>query len=100
MVRWHPLLMLLIGMACGIAVVGTSTGGSGELLVDRENALVFPAGDDAALADRVRELDEDRSLLQRLGNTAAKLVRSCHDLETMTDAMEKYLRRVNGEPED
>lgn len=87
-------LMLLIGMACGIAVVGTPTGGSGELLVHRENALVFPAGDAAALAEQVRVLNEDRPLLVRLAENGASLVRSRYDIGNMVDAMEHLLVQI------
>lgn len=87
-------LMLLIGMACGIAVVGTSTGGSREILVHGINSLVFSAGDEVELANRVRMLDEDRLLLMKLGRSASKLVRSQYGLEVMIDRMEKIVQKV------
>ena len=46
------------GMAIGLLVVGTTTGGSGELLVDGETGLVFAPGDPESLAGQLaRALD-------------------------------------------
>lgn len=53
-------------MACGIPVVGTGTGGSGEFLVDGFNCLLVPKGDAAALAAAVRRLAEQDTLRRSL----------------------------------
>jgi glycosyltransferase involved in cell wall biosynthesis len=46
--------------------VATGTGGSAEYLRDEANALLFPAGDAAALAGALRRLADDAALRQRL----------------------------------
>ncbi|HYH36760.1 MAG TPA: glycosyltransferase [Azospirillum sp.] len=48
-------------MAAGLTVVGSGTGGSGEVLRDGVDGLLFPAEDHEALADRLRRLVEDRA---------------------------------------
>jgi glycosyltransferase involved in cell wall biosynthesis len=53
-------------MARGRPVVATGRGGSGEYLRDGENALLFEAGDPAALAAAVRRLAGDPALRRRL----------------------------------
>ena len=53
---------LLEAMACGQAVVGTTTGGSAEILVDGVNSLVFPPGDPRRLARQVKRLFDFRSV--------------------------------------
>lgn len=53
-------------MACGTPVVATGVGGSVEFLRDGENAVLFPAGDSAALASAVRRLSTDVALRRRL----------------------------------
>jgi glycosyltransferase involved in cell wall biosynthesis len=40
-------------MAMGLLVIGTTTGGSGELLVDKQTGLVFMPGDSKSLADQI-----------------------------------------------
>ncbi|WP_247883868.1 glycosyltransferase [Azospirillum sp. B21] len=53
-------------MAAGLTVVGSGTGGSGEVLRDGVDGLLFPAEDHEALADRLRSLVADRAAWQRL----------------------------------
>lgn len=59
-------LVPLEAMSVGRPVVATGTGGSGEYLADGENCLLFPPGDAAALAGRVRELAASPELRARL----------------------------------
>lgn len=59
-------ITLLEAMSSGLAIVGTNTGGSAEILRDGENALIFPKGDAPACAHRIRELLNDRELFERI----------------------------------
>jgi glycosyltransferase involved in cell wall biosynthesis len=59
-------LVPIEGMGMGRPVVATGRGGSGEFLRDGENALLFEAGDAAALAAAVRRLADDPALRGRL----------------------------------
>jgi glycogen(starch) synthase len=59
-------LVPLEAMALGRPVVATGRGGSGEYLRDGENALLFPAGDQAALAQAIERLADDPALRERL----------------------------------
>jgi glycosyltransferase involved in cell wall biosynthesis len=68
-VRWaEPFgLVPLESMAVGRPVVATGRGGSGELLTDGENCLIFDPDDGAgALAERIRALAADPALRSRL----------------------------------
>ena len=56
----------LEAMASGLPVIGTTTGGSKELLRHRENALTYNAGNSAELAQRILELQDDSLLRARL----------------------------------
>jgi len=59
-------LVPLEGMARGRPVVATGRGGSGEYLRDGENAVLFEAGDAAALARAVERVAHDPELRRRL----------------------------------
>jgi glycosyltransferase involved in cell wall biosynthesis len=67
-VRWNePFgLVPLEAMGLGRPVVTTARGGTAEFVRDGENALVFPADDAAALAERVKRLAGDEALRSRL----------------------------------
>jgi glycosyltransferase involved in cell wall biosynthesis len=59
-------LVPLEAMACGCLVIATGTGGSAEYLRNGENALLFPPQDDGAIAERVKELAANPTLVRRL----------------------------------
>jgi glycosyltransferase involved in cell wall biosynthesis len=67
-VRWEePFgLVPIEAMGVGRPVVSTARGGSTEFLRDRENALVFEAGDAAGLAAAVTRLASDPELREHL----------------------------------
>lgn len=82
---------LLEAMASGLAVVGTTTGGSQEILVDGMNALTFPPGDAEALATQLGRLTST-DLRQRLGRTARRTVEERFTLAAMLERIEAFLR--------
>lgn len=53
-------------MAAGLTVVGSGTGGSGEVLRDGVDGLLFKAEDHEALAGRLRSLVKDRDAWLRM----------------------------------
>jgi len=55
------------GMACGLAVICSASGGAAELISDGVDALAHPPGDDSALAARIAQLATDAQLRARLG---------------------------------
>jgi glycosyltransferase involved in cell wall biosynthesis len=67
---------ILEAFACGRPVVASRLGGMAELVTDGVNGLTFPAGDAAALADRLRRLVSEPEVLPRLrsGIPAVKTV--------------------------
>jgi glycosyltransferase involved in cell wall biosynthesis len=64
----EPLgLVPIEAMACGLPVVGSGTGGSGEFLVDGRTAVVAtPVGDATAFAHAIRSLAADDAMRARL----------------------------------
>jgi glycosyltransferase involved in cell wall biosynthesis len=80
----------LEAMASGLPVIGTTTGGSRELLRHGENALTYTAGHAEELAQRIRELTADPALARRLAVTAqAGLSRLTEPV--IVDQIEAYL---------
>jgi glycosyltransferase involved in cell wall biosynthesis len=61
-------------MAAGRPVVASRVGVVPEVLVDRESALLVPAGEVGALADAIETLLADPALGARLGKAARDLV--------------------------
>ncbi len=59
--------VIVEGMACAKAVIVSSAGGAAELVVDGQNAVAYPPGDDKALAARLIELLRDPELRSSLG---------------------------------
>jgi len=84
----------LEAIASGLAVVGTTTGGSGELFRNRETAMTFQAGDAADCARAIRELCADRNLFDTISTNAQRIVKERHTLDAMVDAIEANLRET------
>ena len=87
---------VLEGMAAGLVVVGTTTGGTGEILVDGETGLTFAAGDDIQLAAQIQRLVTDPELRRRLAQTGRQIVRQYYTLGRMVDELEAELQTAAG----
>jgi glycosyltransferase involved in cell wall biosynthesis len=59
--------VVLEGMAAGLPVVAADAGGPAEIIHDGVDGLLYPVGDEAELAERLRRLADDRQLRSRLG---------------------------------
>ena len=84
----------LEAMASGLAVVATTTGGSGELFRNHETALTFAAGDAADCARALRELCADRELFGKISHNAQCAVREKHTLDAMVSRIEGSLQTI------
>lgn len=85
--------VILEAMATGRAVIASAVGGSVELVEPMQTGLLFRSDDDAALADAMRCLVEDRPLCVRLGAYGRRRAAERFTLAAMTNAMqEAYLR--------
>lgn len=81
--------VLVEGMAAGVVVVGTASGGSAEILQHEVNGLVFPTEDAHALAQCLLRLIDDPALYARLAK-AGKATAPKFDLQRMVDEMEQF----------
>ena len=86
----------LEAMASELAVVGTTTGGSGELFRNRETAITFAAGDAADCARALRELCANRELFEKISANGQRTVWGKHTLNAMVDKIEAGLIQLAG----
>ena len=86
---------LIEAMCLGVPSITTDCiyGGVGQVVTDKENALVIPPRDEAALAAALRCLMEDPELADRLG-TKARELRSRYAPDEVTDLWEDILKRA------
>ena len=75
-------IALVEAMAAGLACVATAVGGIKDIIRDRENGLLVPARDTAALRAALQALLDDPALSTRLGHRAA------------AEAAERYSRQA------
>jgi glycosyltransferase involved in cell wall biosynthesis len=76
-----PIALLEAG-ALGLPIVASNVGGIPELVRDRQEALLVPAEDPAALARALSQLANQRPLAMQIGRNAARHVGGEFDLET------------------
>lgn len=81
-------------MAMGLLVIGTTTGGSGELLAHEQTGLVFDAGDAASLARQLVRVIEDPMLSARLAIAGQTRVREAFRIDQTISKVDAYLQGV------
>ena len=88
-------ITLLEAMASGLAIVGTDTGGSAEILRDGENALIFPKGDQMACARRIYELLQDSDQIERIRSRGRATIEQRFQIELTIDRIERSLVEIS-----
>jgi D-inositol-3-phosphate glycosyltransferase len=83
------------GLASGMVVVGSATGGTKEIIVDGGNGLLFPAEDAPVLAAHIERLIADSSLRRRLAARGRRTAAEKFDIGRMIDEIEAYLEQVH-----
>ena len=78
-------------MASGLVVVGTTTGGTKEILKDGETGLTFAPEDADGLAEQVARLIIDPDLCCRLAQAGRQTVLENFTLDKMVKEIEAYL---------
>ena len=83
------------GLASGMVVIGSATGGTAETIVHEENGLLFQAGDADELADRINLLLDQPSKRRFLAEGGVRTAKQKFDINVMVSELEKYLEQVN-----
>ena len=78
-------------MASGLVVIGTTTGGTKEILRDGETGLTFAPEDADGLAKQLSRLITDRDLRCRLAQAGRQTVLENFTLDKMVKEIEAYL---------
>lgn len=86
--------VILEAMAAGLVVIGTTTGGTGEVLVEGETGLTFCAGDAADLARQIDRLAGDPELRARLTHTGREVVLRDYSIDHTVDQLEALLCQI------
>jgi glycosyltransferase involved in cell wall biosynthesis len=81
-------------MAAGVAVIGTTTGGTGEILVDGENGLTFEAGNAGELADKIAFLTKHPDIREQYAQAGRETIQNYFNLERMVDEIEQALQAI------
>lgn len=82
---------VLEAMAAGLIVIGTTTGGTAEVLVEGQTGLTFPRGDPAQLARQIQRLRDDEALCLALAEMARRCVAEKFTFRRMTAQLEAAL---------
>ena len=89
--------VVLEAMAAGLAVVGTLTGGTGELLQDGCNGLVCSTEDSEGMAHQINRLLDDPDLRYHLACKGQEMVLEQYSMEHMVERIEALLERAAAE---
>jgi glycosyltransferase involved in cell wall biosynthesis len=87
------------GMAMGLLVIGTVTGGSGELLVDGKTGLVFEAGNSASLAEKLLFARRERDLVSEVRKAGQAEILNNFNIASTIAQIENYLLTLVKSPD-
>ena len=81
-------ITFLEAQACGLPVIASTSGGTGEGIVHGVTGMLFTPGDETALASHLRTLLGDEMLRHRMSAAARKHVLATFDLRAQTARLE------------
>jgi glycosyltransferase involved in cell wall biosynthesis len=81
-------------MAMGLLVIGTTTGGSGELLKHQKTGLAFRAGDALSLAKQLNYAKDHPAEMERYARAGQQEVEAHFNIERTIEQIEDYLKHV------
>jgi glycosyltransferase involved in cell wall biosynthesis len=87
--------VLLEAMASGLPVVATAVGGVPEIVRSKEQGILVPAGDAAALAGAIAQALNSRDLRESLGRSGREWVSGHHSPGAYTDSILAAYRELS-----
>lgn len=91
-------LVLLEAALLGKAAICSNIPGNNEVVVVGETGLLFPPGDDQALADSIEQLLDNRPLRLEMGVMAQQRAETLFTISAMAERMETTYRQVMEHP--
>ncbi|MCC6499796.1 MAG: glycosyltransferase [Anaerolineales bacterium] len=82
------------GLASGMVVIGSASGGTAETIQPDENGLLFAPGSGEELADRIALLLDQPARRRRLAERGVSTAKQMFDINVMLDNLETYVERV------
>ena len=93
-VQTEPFGQVIVeGLAAGVAVIATDTGGPAEILVPGVTGILVPPGDPHALADALTALSADRERRELLAQNGMRAARAYHP-DLVVPHLADFHRRV------
>lgn len=90
-------LVILEAMASGLPVVGSRVGGIPEVVEGNNVGFTFPAGDSAALKERLLELYGDRAFGREIGARGRRVAEARYSWRQIMSSLYEVYARVLGE---
>jgi glycogen synthase len=87
-------ITILEAMSSGLAVIGTATGGSSEILQSEDTALIFPKEDSRSCAHQILRLLKDPILFDKIRQRGRREVEEKFNIKHTMDEIEQSLRQV------
>jgi glycogen synthase len=91
---------MLEAMAANLLVIGTNTGGSGEVLFHERTGLVFEPGNPRSLTTQLLRIIQEPGLLPRLARLGQQEVVEHFNIQHTTKQIEQYLQELINCDED
>ena len=87
-------LVVAEGMARGLPVITSNTGGPAEIVTHDHDGLLIEPGDESALASAILQLSEDPATCSRFSQAARETVRTRFLIEANAKRAEQHLQRA------
>jgi glycosyltransferase involved in cell wall biosynthesis len=89
-------IVFLEAMACNVAVIGTPVGGIADFLKDKETGLLCETGNPKGIAEKIKNLIQDKVLQEKLVRNGRKMVLEEYDWGKISEKLrEIYAEIIN-----
>jgi glycosyltransferase involved in cell wall biosynthesis len=85
---------LIEASAAGLPVVATDVGGVRDVVLDGVTGYLAPEGDEATIAERLRDLARDPGLRRRMGAAGERHVRATYSVPRLVDEVDALYREL------